>query len=372
MAPSVDRQLAAVGAEHHRPVVGGFGDDRYRPSQLPPVAGQVRQQFHHGPPAGDGGGHGLDTGVPLGQPGLILADEPPQLPVAADLACAGVIDHHLARPHSLQGVGVTLVQRGEVLRDRISLACGASLPARQLHRAGEVRKPRHLNPLLLAGRTYPCRLPSCVLRQPTHPQGQLHESPRRSCTGMRAYRSGSARPYLPAVSAEGNLFVGRSPRDRPPSLRQRSVRLHRQERSTSMPSPVVHFEIRSSDPDATRLFFGKLFGWTFPDGGIPGYSYVDTESRARYPVASARCRAVRRWSRSSSGFRMSPRPWTPRWRRAERSSSRRHRCPGSPSGCWPTRRDRWLDWPRPTAEASGGGPARAGQLTGGGSVCRSC
>lgn len=43
-----------------------------------------------------------------------------------------------------------------------------------------------------------------------------------------------------------------------------------------MPNPVVHFEIRSPDPDATRLFFGKLFGWTFPGGGIPGYSYVDT------------------------------------------------------------------------------------------------
>ena len=43
-----------------------------------------------------------------------------------------------------------------------------------------------------------------------------------------------------------------------------------------MSSPVVHFEIRSSDPDATRSFFGKLFGWTFPVGGIPGYSYVDT------------------------------------------------------------------------------------------------
>jgi predicted enzyme related to lactoylglutathione lyase len=43
-----------------------------------------------------------------------------------------------------------------------------------------------------------------------------------------------------------------------------------------MASPVVHFEIRSADPDATRSFFGKLFGWTFPEGGIPGYSYVDT------------------------------------------------------------------------------------------------
>jgi len=43
-----------------------------------------------------------------------------------------------------------------------------------------------------------------------------------------------------------------------------------------MANPVVHFEIRSPDPDATRAFFGQLFGWTFPDGGIPGYTYVDT------------------------------------------------------------------------------------------------
>ena len=50
-----------------------------------------------------------------------------------------------------------------------------------------------------------------------------------------------------------------------------------------MPSPVVHFEIRSSDPDATRKFFGQLFGWTFPDGGIPGYSYVDTGVEGAVP-----------------------------------------------------------------------------------------
>jgi predicted enzyme related to lactoylglutathione lyase len=43
-----------------------------------------------------------------------------------------------------------------------------------------------------------------------------------------------------------------------------------------MPSPIVHAEIRSSDPDATRSFFGKLFGWTFPEGAIPGYTYVDS------------------------------------------------------------------------------------------------
>ena len=43
-----------------------------------------------------------------------------------------------------------------------------------------------------------------------------------------------------------------------------------------MANPVVHFEIRSDDPDKTRAFFGDLFGWKFPEGAIPGYSYVDT------------------------------------------------------------------------------------------------
>lgn len=43
-----------------------------------------------------------------------------------------------------------------------------------------------------------------------------------------------------------------------------------------MASPVVHFEIRSADPDKTRAFFGSLFGWTYPEGAIPGYTYVDT------------------------------------------------------------------------------------------------
>jgi predicted enzyme related to lactoylglutathione lyase len=39
----------------------------------------------------------------------------------------------------------------------------------------------------------------------------------------------------------------------------------------------VHAEIRSSDPDATRAFFGQLFGWTYPtEGAFPGYTFVDT------------------------------------------------------------------------------------------------
>jgi predicted enzyme related to lactoylglutathione lyase len=44
-----------------------------------------------------------------------------------------------------------------------------------------------------------------------------------------------------------------------------------------MPSPVVHAEIRSKNPDSTRAFFGALFGWTYPnEGAFPGYTFVDT------------------------------------------------------------------------------------------------
>jgi len=132
-----------------------------------------------------------------------------------------------------------------------------------------------------------------------------------------------------------------------------------------MPSPVVHFEIRSSDPDATRSFFGKLFGWTFPDGGIPGYSYVDTGVEGAIPGGISPVQGGAPLVTFFVGCKMSPRPWTPRWRRAGRSSSRPPRCPGLPSGCWLTRRDRWLDWPRPIAEASGGPHGRT--LTRGGS-----
>jgi predicted enzyme related to lactoylglutathione lyase len=55
------------------------------------------------------------------------------------------------------------------------------------------------------------------------------------------------------------------------------------ERSTYMANPVVHFEIRSSDPDATRVFFGKLFDWKFPEGGVPGYTYVDSGIEGAVP-----------------------------------------------------------------------------------------
>ncbi len=44
-----------------------------------------------------------------------------------------------------------------------------------------------------------------------------------------------------------------------------------------MPHPVVHVEIRANDPDATRKFFGELFGWTVAsEGAFPGYTFIDT------------------------------------------------------------------------------------------------
>jgi predicted enzyme related to lactoylglutathione lyase len=43
-----------------------------------------------------------------------------------------------------------------------------------------------------------------------------------------------------------------------------------------MAHPVIHAEIRSGDPDATRSFFAGLFGWTYSDGAFPGYTFVDT------------------------------------------------------------------------------------------------
>jgi predicted enzyme related to lactoylglutathione lyase len=52
-----------------------------------------------------------------------------------------------------------------------------------------------------------------------------------------------------------------------------------------MPHPVIHAEIRSADPDATRAFFGELFGWTYADGAFPGYSLVDTGLDGALPTA---------------------------------------------------------------------------------------
>jgi len=44
-----------------------------------------------------------------------------------------------------------------------------------------------------------------------------------------------------------------------------------------MSHAIVHAEIRSSCPDATRAYFGELFGWSYPtEGAFPGYTFVET------------------------------------------------------------------------------------------------
>ena len=44
-----------------------------------------------------------------------------------------------------------------------------------------------------------------------------------------------------------------------------------------MAHPVVHAEIRSQDPDATRRLFADLFGWKVAsEGAFPGYTFIDT------------------------------------------------------------------------------------------------
>src|SRR5260221_13587250 len=53
----------------------------------------------------------------------------------------------------------------------------------------------------------------------------------------------------------------------------------------TMSHPVIHAEIRSADPDATRAFFAELFGWTYSDGAFPGYSFVDTGVEGAIPTA---------------------------------------------------------------------------------------
>src|SRR6185437_5027205 len=77
----------------------------------------------------------------------------------------------------------------------------------------------------------------------------------------RTYRSYVGSVHLPFVMKAGGC---------PRGARVRA-------RELMMPHPIVHAEIRSTDPDATRKFFADLLGWTYPDpGAVPGYTFVDT------------------------------------------------------------------------------------------------
>ena len=45
-----------------------------------------------------------------------------------------------------------------------------------------------------------------------------------------------------------------------------------------MPNPVIHFEIESTDQNATRAFFDEVFGWKADYMPELDYAIVDTQS----------------------------------------------------------------------------------------------
>ena len=82
-----------------------------------------------------------------------------------------------------------------------------------------------------------------------------------------------------------------------------------------MPHPVIHAEIRSDDPDATRQFFADLFGWKRRARKVPSPATRSSTraSRTAPTSRSARSRAPRTKCCSSSASRTS----TPTLRKAE-------------------------------------------------------
>lgn len=44
--------------------------------------------------------------------------------------------------------------------------------------------------------------------------------------------------------------------------------------NTATPNPVTWFEIHSADPDRAKAFYGNVFGWSFDDSMMPGYSMI--------------------------------------------------------------------------------------------------
>jgi predicted enzyme related to lactoylglutathione lyase len=79
--------------------------------------------------------------------------------------------------------------------------------------------------------------------------------------------------------------MGVETRRRRSSSGERSDRPTDHDKEDEMAHPVVHAEIRSSDPDATRAFFSGLFGWSYSDGAYPGYTFADTGVDGALPTA---------------------------------------------------------------------------------------
>ena len=110
-----------------------------------------------------------------------------------------------------------------------------------------------------------------------------------------------------------------------------------------MPAPIVHFELRSHDPDARRAFFGDVFGWRYAEGAIAGYTYVDTGVEGSIPGGIGPVQG----GEPMTVFFVGLQTWTKRcgarrnWVGAR--SSRQPACQASRSASWPTRKVRWWE-----------------------------
>ena len=82
-----------------------------------------------------------------------------------------------------------------------------------------------------------------------------------------------------------------------------------------MAHPVVHTEIRSADPDATRHFFADLFGWKVAsEGAFPGYTFIDTGAEGGpYVAISPRQGAQAALSSDISPLSTDQRVWDEFW-----------------------------------------------------------
>lgn len=54
-----------------------------------------------------------------------------------------------------------------------------------------------------------------------------------------------------------------------------------------MPANLAHFAINADDVDASRLFYEKVFGWSFVPWGPPGFFHINTGDRNPHPVQGA-------------------------------------------------------------------------------------
>lgn len=43
---------------------------------------------------------------------------------------------------------------------------------------------------------------------------------------------------------------------------------------TPTPNPVTWFEVHTADPERAKAFYASVFGWTYDDSSVPGYSMI--------------------------------------------------------------------------------------------------